>query len=248
MKVLFVGDIHNHSYIFDDIKRLDKEYNFDRIICMGDYVDDWGTDNHKSLETLNTIFELKKKNNDKYTLLIGNHELSYLGFPCSGHVFELEDLVTQKLKENIKLIDLYTEVELGEDVFVCSHSGFTNDYICRVLDMYGEWKPIMEQFNSNKLKYLVNLRYCSRRRGGDDAFSSCVWTDKNELLELAYWEKPLIPNQIVGHSPVQKVSNEKMEDVFNFFFIDTHSTYRDGTEYGDKSYLMYDEDKFKVVY
>ena len=60
MNILFVGDIHNHSYMFDDIKKLDEQYNFDRIICLGDYVDDWLTDNHQSLETLNKLIELKK--------------------------------------------------------------------------------------------------------------------------------------------------------------------------------------------
>ena len=32
MKYLFVGDVHNHKYMFEDIKRLDDKYNFDRII------------------------------------------------------------------------------------------------------------------------------------------------------------------------------------------------------------------------
>ena len=34
MKYLFVGDIHNHKYIFDDIDRLDHKYNFDKIIFL----------------------------------------------------------------------------------------------------------------------------------------------------------------------------------------------------------------------
>ena len=32
MKILFVGDVHNHMYMFKDIERLDSQYNFDRII------------------------------------------------------------------------------------------------------------------------------------------------------------------------------------------------------------------------
>ena len=62
MKVLFVGDVHNHQYIFDDVTRLDKIYNFDRVIFLGDYVDDWMTDNNDSLKTLNKVIELKKSN------------------------------------------------------------------------------------------------------------------------------------------------------------------------------------------
>ena len=36
MKVLFVGDVHNHTYMFNDIQRLDKEHNFDKIIFLAD--------------------------------------------------------------------------------------------------------------------------------------------------------------------------------------------------------------------
>ena len=80
MKYLFVGDVHNHQYMFDDITRLDKEYDFNRIIFMGDYVDDWNTTNHESLETLNKVFDLKRSRAGKYTILLGNHEFSYLGY------------------------------------------------------------------------------------------------------------------------------------------------------------------------
>ena len=32
----------------------------------------------------------------------------------------------------------------------------------------------------------------------------------------------------------------------NFKFIDTHSTYRDGSEYGDKSYLIWNGGEFII--
>ena len=244
MKALFIGDVHNHSYMFKDIERLDKEYKFDRIIFLGDYVDDWLTDNHNSLETLNTLFKLKEKEPDKYTMLIGNHELSYLGFPCSGHHRELEDLVEQKLKENIHNLEYYTEMELGNKTFVCSHAGFTNDYICRVLDMYGEWKPVLDDLQKTKLQNLAYLRYCSRARGGMDSCSSFVWTDRRELMYCP--DNLIIPYQIVGHTPASTVGSYISESE-ELYFVDTHSTYRNGEPYGDKSYLMYDKE-FKIVY
>ena len=57
----------------------------------------------------------------------------------------------------------------------------------------------------------------------------------------------IIPNQIVGHSPVQTISNLSSEEGI-IYFCDTHSTYRDGSKYGDKTYLIFDEDKFNVVH
>lgn len=247
MKALFVGDIHNHMNMISDIKRLDKEHNFDKIICFGDYVDDWDTDNHDSLRTLNAVFDLKNSDKDKYTLLIGNHELSYLGFPCSGHHQELEDVVRQKLEENIDLLDFYISIGLGNNSYVCTHAGLTNDYICQVLDVYGDWQSIMEQFQKFKLGNLQFLRYCSSKRGGHDRCSSFVWADRFEHMESAERERPLIPYQIIGHSPVSTIGNMSGVDMM-FYFVDTHSTYRDGTPYGDNSYLIWNEDKFEVAY
>lgn len=246
MKVLFVGDIHNHQKIFEDINRLDNKYKFDRIICTGDYVDDWLTNNHDSLKTLEKIFELKRNNPDKYTLLIGNHELSYLGFPCSGHMIELEDIIEQKLKENIDFLEYYTEVDLDNKTYVCTHSGITNDYIYNMLDKSGNWKQSLNELQKDKLKNLEYLKCCSYRRGGRDNCSSFVWADRMEHIESLENNEPIIKYQIFGHSPVKTISNITKNN-YNYYCIDTHSTYRDGMQYGDNSYLIYDNG-FKVEY
>ena len=57
-------------------------------------------------------------------------------------------------------------------------------------------------------------------------------------------EKNHIPNQIIGHTPVKSVY---YDNEANHYFIDTHSTYSDGTPIGDKSYLMWNDTEFLVV-
>lgn len=246
MKYLFVGDVHNHMYIFNDVARLDKKYKFDKIIFFGDYVDDWLTDNHQSLETLDIVFKLKESNPDKYTFLWGNHESSYVGYMCSGYQFELSDIVEQKLKENIDKFDLATSVNCNDNIYICSHAGFTNGFIENLLndeDKYTETSFYyrMVELNKNKLDSLALFNKCSYLRGGNDVFSSSLWCDRREH---AYFDlqKPLIPHQIVGHTPVTSI-----QEYNGIYYIDTHSTYRDGTEYGDKSYLIWNKDKFEVV-
>ena len=241
MKVLFVGDVHNHSYMFNDIEKLDNEYHFDRIIFTGDYVDDWMTDNHQSLETLDKIFELKRSGPSKFTFCIGNHELSYLGYPCSGHKYELDDIMEIKLKENIDCLDFYTTVTLGDKEYVCTHAGISNQYIKHILEGNENWREQLFQLNDNKLHNLYLLTMCSRLRGGGSEFSSFVWADKREHKYFNDWEDPIIKYQIIGHTPVLTIDPSQ-----NFIFIDTHSTYPDGSEFGDKSYLIWDEDKFIV--
>lgn len=242
MKYLFVGDVHNHLYIFEDVEKLDKQWNFDRIIFFGDYVDDWNTNNHHSLETLDKVFELKRSNPNKYTFLLGNHEMSYLGYKCSGHQYELEDVVQAKLKENIWVFDLYTSIytwDKGD--FICSHAGFTNGFIQECLGDKDNWLLSLSDMNKHILDNLEPFSHCSFVRGGRDNFSSSMWCDRREHSYFGSQE-PIAPNQIVGHTPVKNIIYEG-----GIYFIDTHSTYRDGTPYGDKSYLMWWEDEFKII-
>lgn len=241
MNALFVGDVHNHLYIFNDVEKLDNKYNFDRIIFMGDYVDDWLTDNHNSLETLDKVFSLKDSNPEKYTFLIGNHELSYMGFPCSGHHYELEDVMQMKLFENIDKLDFYTEVKCGKDIFYCTHAGINAGYIDGVLGGKDKWLDKLKEMNSNKLKSLQLLTPCSYLRGGISDFSSFVWADLREHI-MFQSDRPIIPNQIIGHT---LVPNIKIID--NNYFIDTHSTYPDGKPYGDASYLMWNGNMFTIL-
>lgn len=246
MKVLFVGDVHNHHYIFNDVERLDKEHNFDRIIFLGDYVDNWNTTNKESIETLNKVFALKNSNPDKYTFCIGNHELSYMGYPCSGHQYDENEVIIKTLLEDNKdLLDFYAEVLLGNRIFICTHSGITNDYAVNELDKYGEYIKVLEEMNKNKKMYLSLLNYCSYFRGGDSPYSSFVWADRREMYSILEREELVIPYQIIGHSPVETATRVNVD---NIWFIDTHSTYRDGSDFGDKSYLMWNDTEFKVVY
>lgn len=247
MKVLFVGDIHNHYYMFKQISRLDSLYWIDKIIFLGDYVDDWYTTNNESIETLEQIIELKKSNPDKYTMCLGNHELSYLGYPCSGHQFNREAEVTSLLRNNIDLFDLYTTIKLGKETYYCSHAGFLNDYVDFILG--NNYNKKLQNMNKDKLSYLGDLRHCSMYRGGSSEFSSFVWADAREFKTLIDIEEKLtIPNQIVGHCPVKTITNLKYNNMCDLWYTDTHSTYSDGTEYGDKSYLLWHNDKFEIVY
>lgn len=240
MKYLFVGDVHNHKYMFDDIKRLDQENDFDRIIFMGDYVDDWHTTNHNSLETLDIVVNLKRENWGKYTFLWGNHESSYTGYKCSGHQYELDDVMRIKLEEYIDFFDLYTSVMCGDKEYICTHAGITNAYIQEVL--HNNWRETLDNMNKNKLSNLDMFALVSYLRGGNDDFSSPIWTDLREH-KYFYLQKPIIPYQIVGHTPVKTIINEN-----GIYFIDTHSTYPSGENFGDKSYLVWNENKFDVKY
>ena len=254
MKVLFVGDIHNHQYMLDDIFRLNTEYHFDKVIFFGDYVDDWNTDNHDSIKTLEKLFTLKHIEPWKYILLLGNHELSYLGYPCAGYCYELDNVVNQKLLDNWDDFHLYYEIKLNDRIYICSHAGITKPYL------EVELKPLEKDYRValdtiHKEKILWYLKLCSEMRCGKSLYSSLLWADRQEHLNLLEFNEVAVENryQIIGHSPVKQITNYKNDDYldnlkYDYWFIDTHSTYRDGTAYGDKSYLIWNEDKFEILY
>ena len=246
MNALFVGDIHNHTQMLDDVEQLDKQYNFDKIVFLGDYIDDWNTTNLQSIETLYRVIKLKLSNTDKYVLLLGNHELSYLGKPCSGHKDYLSEIVELILKNYIRLFNLHYTIQLQNNEFVCTHAGITNKYILNYLNGNGNWKLGMERLESNILDNIDILSLCSYFRGGKDDCSSFLWTDYREHEYYNSDTKPLIPNQIIGHTPVKTIQDIKTND-YHYIFIDTHSTYRDGSSYGDNSYLMWNNNKFKSI-
>ena len=84
------------------------------------------------------------------------------------------------------------------------------------------------------------LTKCSYLRGCIDDFSSFLWADKREHTYFKYQDKK-VPYQIGGHTPVTNI-----QIVDDIIFCDTHSTYRDGNPYGDKSYLVWNDRGFII--
>lgn len=105
----------------------------------------------------------------------------------------------------------------------------------------------LDIINNNKLKYLHLLNKVTYLRGGRDEYSSFVWCDKREHQYMCEREQYILPYQIMGHTPVQTVSNISGNNL-DLYFVDTHSTYRDGTNIGDKTYLVWNDDKFVIEY
>ena len=141
-KILFVGDIHTKDWIIDKVDELlntDKE--IDKAVFTGDYLDEFGATYHDNINILNKVINFKNKNKDKVTLLIGNHELSYLGFPCSGHIYN--ENINDLLKQNLDLFDLIYE----EDNFIVYHGGLTKNWI----------ELLINEYNQNSVDDIIKL-------------------------------------------------------------------------------------------
>ena len=74
---LVVGDLHTKIDILEKaISYFDNDSTIEKIIFLGDYVDDWNKPPEASYNLLTRLITFKKAYPDKVILLLGNHDFS----------------------------------------------------------------------------------------------------------------------------------------------------------------------------
>jgi len=77
LKVLAVGDIHTKTWIIDEVEKLIE--NYDAIVFVGDYADDFNKEAPETLATWKKLWSLQYKHGtDKIQLVLGNHDYIYV--------------------------------------------------------------------------------------------------------------------------------------------------------------------------
>ena len=247
MKILCVGDIHAKPQIVYEVAKLVKDY--DRVIFLGDYVDDWGADPDQSRIALEAVIELATLN-PNVVLIRGNHDFSeYYGytkreFMCSGFNIETHNLCQRLYRDNWdKMQTCYIVHSNSEDYpfedYWITHAGITNGWYKEWSEGFGKL-PLNEKAKTSLCDTEELLAQVGSARGGRSLNPSPIWADYYELVASP---KSYI-NQIVGHTPVKTVTCHEFRNgdgIKNkIFFCDTFSTYTDGTPYGDGSCLSLD--------
>lgn len=245
MNTYYIGDVHTKTFLIEAAEALLKRNEEDQIVFVGDYVDEWHDKNDKSMEKKNInillkVIELKHKWKNRITFLIGNHELSYMGFPCSGHVYSLK--TKEILKENINCFQVFC---LEENRLV-SHGGLTSNWLELVEDLY----------NINNIKELINfinqglqnwdkgiltpLSKASFTSGGSSWIASPLWARPEDHS----WFNVDNLIQIVGHTPISKEISKSVKtyNTSKYYYIDSFSVYRDLEPIGKQDILIYDHD------
>ena len=248
MKILAVGDIHAKPWIVHAVEPLVKDY--DKVIFLGDYVDDWGALPEMSKMALEALSVLYRRNKYKVVMLRGNHDFSeYYGykkreFVCSGFDFGVNNLC-QLLYENNwdKMLSVYiSHGDIDRPIetdYWFSHAGLTSGWD-KQWRKYWDALTFEEKSKDSLLDTEVFMAQVGSSRGGMSLDPSPIWADKSELVASP---KPYI-NQVVGHTPVKTITLHEFKNgdgsKNRIFFCDTFSTYPDGTPYGDGSCLSLD--------
>lgn len=220
MKIITIGDLHGR-----DIWKViaDKHELYDRIIFIGDYVDQgmyneqtkgWTQtiSNEQIANNLLDIIAFKNAYPDKVVLLIGNHELPYLYFPdeertyvCEGYRPDGQPELTVILQNNRRLFDVAYQYKN----YLWTHAGVSNTWYAdffekmKAFKIYPEW-DIADTFNAineTALRKYLHQKGSSRMKfpAKEKQAGGITWADNNETATdyLSGF------HQIVGHTPIK---------------------------------------------
>lgn len=211
-KIVIIADVHqNISYVE---KVLESEQNFDSLVFLGDYIDNFLEPDNKTIftvaKTVKWIEETSKKLGSRAVWLLGNHDCAYVasyiprsyntvsnyGYFCSGWT-----------KSKASEFNKYADPEWVRNLQLCckvgdyylSHAGFHYDHFQPFLSeqdninkIYEKWEKEKSTFMNSPFHWIYEVGFC---RGGYSKIGSPIWLDWN------YEFQPLENvNQIVGHT------------------------------------------------
>ena len=223
MKTITIGDIHGSNKW-----KAIRIVTFDKVIFVGDYVDDWPpVTDEQIMSNLLEIINLKKEHPDKIVLLVGNHDARYMFLNkmnnlhlCTGFRQSMAYALSDVFEENGKLFQMaYGHVHDGEE-YLWTHAGIVDDwYVNRFQYNLPEnirEMPLHEKLNLMFDRYYKPLFDVGHMRGGDYRSGGPLWADR---LELLYDPLPNL-HQIVGHSKVRDIETYTKEGNVSLTFVD----------------------------
>lgn len=235
---MVVPDAHLRTWVIEHGVQLADKLFCDKIVLLGDYFDDWDAVDIMYRNMIEYLKNLMKKQPGRIIPLLGNHELSYLGYPCSGFNSTIAHEVYHFLDKDQRFAWCY-----AEDGVLYSHAGFTKGWLAtNKLMTRATYRQQLGKENGPRLceqalDRIVNLDQFAQAgaaRGGSSLYPSPVWADAQELLA----DKVKAVHQVVGHTPMKQI--EFMDGIY---FTDVYSNDNECDEY-----LFVNEGEPKIVH
>ena len=214
MKVMVIPDQHQRYKEFD--KLLDKwPEDADKVVFLGDLMDDWESKEwwsdakHNPIALIKKLTELKHKYGDKFVWLVGNHDLAYFPsnstreeraqFSISGHQTGHHTEISEAWVQAKGNYQIAAEI----DGVIYTHAGLTGEFVNVRVNRFVKHTEVESSTLVDKLNWLGNnnalvhtvFDHCSLSPEGDDTSEGCLWVRPNSLiLDMAY------NKQVVGHT------------------------------------------------
>ncbi|MBQ9278243.1 MAG: metallophosphoesterase [Lachnospiraceae bacterium] len=231
-KVFVIPDVHLKPWMFEKATELIEKNQFDRIVMLGDFVDDWNQELNLDLykETLDAILQFIEKYPDTLYCL-GNHDVSYLWQAFeSGYSAYARDTVVAGInkiiytlpKENVAFIHRIDDV-------LFSHAGLSEKFVMKHFG-HGE-KPDLDYL-------LEKVNKMGKYEIWDD--DSPIWV-RPQYRDIRMYPSSMF--QVVGHTPVTKPLKTG-----NILTLDNFSTYSDGGPIGNEKFVCIDTEELDWEY
>lgn len=214
--MIIIPDVHGRDFWKSAVAGREDE----EIIFLGDYVDPYpyeGVHPMAGLMCLLEIIEFKKQHPANVTLLLGNHDLSYVSdymFKCR-HDYDNAETIRTIILENLPLFRIAHEKTIGGRHYIFTHAGILPAWLAENDRILGMLAPdnVVAELNQGLAtgEIYAALGDVSEYRGGHLEVGSCVWADVDEHFDHAA-QDALAPNsnspatdwadvyQIFGHS------------------------------------------------
>lgn len=215
--MIIIPDVHGRDFWKSAVAGREDE----EIIFLGDYVDPYAfvEDVHPmaGLMCLLEIIEFKKQHPANVTLLLGNHDLSYVTdyiFKCR-HDYDNAETIRNIILENLPLFRIAHEKTIGGRHYIFTHAGILPAWLAENDRILGMLTPdnVVAELNQGLAtgEIYAALGDVSEYRGGHLEVGSCVWADIDEHFDHAA-QDALAPNsnspatgwadvyQIFGHT------------------------------------------------
>lgn len=217
MEILVIGDLHCRSFWKTAVDKWDGP-----IVFLGDYIDPYPfdfTDKQipNNIDSLLSVLEFADKNQDRVSLLIGNHDWSYLyNRDASRHDFLHHDEIKEIYLDYLELLSIAKQY----DNILFTHSGVSKSWLLRhdlILPKENADIYLNKIWDKNSSIFWE----IGWSRGGWDKTGSPLWRDirEQDLDNTLY--------QVYGHTYIQKpyiTSQEACLDVGKqAFIIDTQN-------------------------
>lgn len=213
---ILIPDVHGRTFWKDVIPYVEDGTP---CIFLGDYVDPYPHEGISSLDALKNLRELLDfayDNRDRVTLLLGNHDLSYLGEPeglwgvnADRYSLDCGYLYDEYYNENRSLFSICAFREVGGKPFLFSHAGVHPEWPlwCGLFDDVEypyNGQAVAERleslfheslYSSERTKFMDSLAMVGSFRGGNAPYGSPVWADVREFGNYRG-----LFNQVFGHT------------------------------------------------
>jgi hypothetical protein len=198
-EIILCPDIHCRNFWKPILDIKDK-----KIIFLGDYLDPYPSEGYtfkNGLDNLKIIIELKKKDPDRITLLLGNHCCNSLWQKNWASRFQPSEKALRLYTENINLFEPYKIV--GNTFF--THAGISEGWYKthKITDIVqfinSNWKQFLQYPNQESYLPIFD---CGRARWGYAPYGGIFWNDLSEIKD-----NPIDYIQIAGHNQLRQTGS-----------------------------------------